>query len=201
MIRMSTTHRRRSRLWLPLILGAVIVLPIAWYLGSPLFISRTVNEAFPMSATATVPEGMTRQQVEDEMMKASKDDVTATEAMPAAGEVKVLAKGSFVSADGVHTGKGTAAFYRVGQGLVLRLDPFESTNGPDLHIYLSGSAAPRNSEQLHQGTSLEVAKLKGNIGAQNYTLPAGTDPGEFKSVVIYCKRFHVVFSTAELISQ
>jgi hypothetical protein len=197
MVRTPAVQRGRSR-WIWVILGAIIILPIAWYLGSPLFITRTVNEPFPMSATATVPQGMTRQQVEDEMKKAADQTVNASDAMPAAGEVRALAKGDFVSADGVHKGKGTATAYRVGQELIVRLDPFESTNGPALHVYLSGHAAPKNGGQLNESGALDLGNLKGNVGAQNYTLPAGTDLSKFKSVVIYCQRFHVVFSSATL---
>ena len=43
-----------------------------------------------------------------------------------------------------------------------------------------------------------MATLKGNIGSQNYELPADLDLARFRSVVIYCKRFSTVFSTAEL---
>jgi hypothetical protein len=45
---------------------------------------------------------------------------------------------------------------------------------------------------------LDLGSLKGNLGNQNYDIPAGTDINQFKSVVIYCLPFHVVFSTADL---
>lgn len=45
---------------------------------------------------------------------------------------------------------------------------------------------------------VEVAKLKGNLGGQNYVLSQGVRLGDYHAVVIYCKRFHVVFSTATL---
>jgi hypothetical protein len=166
----------RGRRWIWLVVfGAIVVLPIAWYLGSPLFLNKTVNEAFPMKQT-----------------------VTASENMPAAAEPKALSSGSFGEVDAVHKGQGTATVYRAGGALVLRLDPFQVTNGPDLYVYLSAHPAPRNSRQLHEGAALEVSRLKGNIGAQNYTLPADLDLSRYKSVVVYCRRFSVVFSTAEL---
>jgi hypothetical protein len=199
MIESSTAQHSRFRRWWWLILAAVIVLaPVAWYLGSPLFINRTVNEAFPMSTGATVPDGMTRRQVEGEMQTAAAQTTTASEAMPAAGEPKALARGAFQSADGIHKGTGTATAYQVGQDIVVRLDPFESTNGPALHVYLSGATAPKSRGELERNGYLDLGTLKGNIGAQNYTLPAGTDLARFKSVVIYCQRFHVVFSSAQL---
>ena len=57
---------------------------------------------------------------------------------------------------------------------------------------------PRSSAQLHEQGAFEVARLKGNVGDQNYALPADLDLSTYRSVVIYCKRFGVVFSTAEL---
>src|SRR5574341_1544410 len=164
---LSTARRPATRRWLVLVVAAIIVLPIAWYLGSPLFLNKSVDEAFPMSGNAALPEGMTRQQAEEEMMKASKETANANEAMPAAGATAV-SRGSFTEVDRVHKAKGTATIYKVGGSLILRLDPFDSTNGPDLYVYLSPQPMPRSSEQVHQGGSLEVARLKGNIGSQNY---------------------------------
>jgi 2-polyprenyl-6-methoxyphenol hydroxylase-like FAD-dependent oxidoreductase len=46
----------------------------------------------------------------------------------------------------------------------------------------------------------EVARLKGNIGDQNYELPADLDLSQYRAVVIYCKRFSDIFSTAELLT-
>ncbi len=111
----------------------------------------------------------------------------------------LLASGKFGAVDGVHKGQGSARVFRLSDGQrILRLEEFKVTNGPDLYVYLSGHAAPRNSGQLHEGGALEVGRLKGNIGNQNYALPADVDLSKFKSVVIYCKQFSVIFSTAEL---
>ena len=111
----------------------------------------------------------------------------------------LLASGQFGAVDGLHKGQGSARLFRLSNGQrILRLEEFKVTNGPDLYVYLSGHAAPRNSGQLHEGGALEVGRLKGNIGNQNYALPADVDLSKFKSVVIYCKQFSVIFSTAEL---
>jgi hypothetical protein len=177
--------------------------PVAWYLGSPLFINRVVDEPFPtsgaplfpMSAGATVPEGMTRQQVEDRMTEASKVQAPADEAMPSGATGAT--RGTFAGADDFHKGEGTATVYRVGEGAVLRLESFKVTNGPDLYVILTKHAAPRSRADVMQGY-LEIGKLKGNIGSQNYTLPREASLAEYRTVVIYCKPFHVVFATAPL---
>jgi len=199
MLRSLPIPAGRPRRLLAILIAAAIVLPVAWYLGSPLFVNKNVNEAFPMSANATVPAGMTHQQVEDRMAQAAKIDTTMAEAMPS-GTVSpvIVSQGTFVNGDSFHKGEGTATVVRVGQDVLVRLDPFKVTNGPALHVYLSGHTAPRNSAELHDSGALDLGTLRGNIGGQNYPIPAGTDLSKYHSVVIYCQMFHVVFSTAEL---
>ncbi len=125
-----------------------------------------------------------------------------TEVRPQSTQPVLLANGQFGAVDGFHKGEGTASVFRLPDGkLVLRLEDFKVTNGPDLYVFLSGHPAPRNAGQVHEGGALEVARLKGNIGNQNYALPANVDLSKFKSVVIYCKQFSVVFSTAKLVSR
>ncbi len=123
-----------------------------------------------------------------------------SESAPTAPAQSRLAAGRFGVVDGIHKGEGTASLVQLPDGQrVLRLeDDFRVTNGPDLYRYLSGSAAPRTSAELHGSSSFEVAQLKGNVGGQNYALPGDLDLSKFRSVVIYCRRFTTVFSTAEL---
>ena len=123
-----------------------------------------------------------------------------SESAPAAPAQSRLAAGRFGVIDGIHKGEGAATLVRLPDGqTVLRLeDDFRVTNGPDLYVYLSDSAAPRTSAELHGTGAFEVAQLKGNVGGQNYALPDDLDLTRFRSVVIYCRRFTTVFSTAEL---
>lgn len=179
------------------IIGIVVAVgaSVAWYLASPLFISKTVVEEFPMSAKATVPEGMTRQEVENALMEATKQTTTSTDLMPA--QATVLARGRFVDADAFHKGSGMALIAQVDGQRLLRLEEFQVTNGPDLYVYLAAHPKPATREDVDQGF-LNLGRLKGNLGAQNYELVPGTDLSRYRSVVIYCQRFHVVFATATL---
>jgi hypothetical protein len=111
----------------------------------------------------------------------------------------VLGRGEFTVVDAIHKGVGTATIYQLVDGRrILRLEGFSVTNGPDLFVYLSGHPEPRSSGQLHETADFELARLKGNVGDQNYELPPDLDLEQFRSVVIYCKRFTTVFSTATL---
>ncbi len=165
----------------------------AWYLVSPLFITNEVDDAFPMAATAQVPDDMTRDDVEAEMVKAADSpSVEATDAMPA-DTPAVIAIGTFMDADNFHKGSGTATLYTLADGSnVVRLEDFEVTNGPDLHVLLSTSDDPA----ADLGDYLDLGSLKGNVGNQNYDIPAGVDVSLYRSVIIYCDPFDVLFASA-----
>ncbi len=199
------------RYWWVVVLLVIIGVPVAWYLGSPLFINKVVDEPFPtgtgakpaganfpMSQGATVPEGMTQQQVEDKMMEASKVDTAMAEAMPAgAAQGAIVAHGTFTGADDFHMGEGTATVHRAGQELILRFEGFKVTNGPDLRVVLTRNAAPKKGAEVLAGY-VELGMLKGNIGSQNYTLPQRLNLDEYRAVVIYCKPFNFIFAVAPL---
>ena len=145
----------------------VVVLPIAWWLLSPLFISKTVHEDFPTAGTQ-------------------------------ARTAKVRS-GNFRDADSSHKGSGQAAIHRLADGShVLRLENFKSTNGPDLYVLLASHPDPRKSSDLKEKGFVNLGGLKGNIGNQNYAVPANVDVSKQGSVIIYCKTFSVIFSVAPL---
>lgn len=159
-------------------LGVLVVLggaPIAWYLGSPLFINKVVDEPFP---SATAPRSVS---------------IAPSDAAQGA----IVARGTFSGVDEFHKGEGIATIVRTGADTLLRLDSFNVTNGPDLHVILTKSASPKTRADVEAGY-VGVAKLKGNVGSQNYALPKDLVVSEYKAVVIYCAPFHVVFATAPL---
>ena len=121
-------------------------------------------------------------------------------AMPAEKPAAVaLRSGNFKDADSFHRGKGRATIYQGEDGsYLLRLEELDVTNGPDLHVILSPHADPDNSREVKTEGYVDLGKLKGNRGNQNYPIPPGVDIGIFNSVVIYCKPFSVVFSVASL---
>ena len=190
-----------------LIAAAIVVLVplafVAWWFLSPLFIDDVVDEEFPMSFNAELPAGMTRQEAEDQMAEAAAVDTPVEEDMPepmaspaAPAKVKV---GNFTDADRFHKGSGTATIYRGADGAhLLRFEDFKVTNGPALRVILSPHPNARNSAEVHLEGYVDLGDLKGNIGNQNYPLPADLDLSTIGSVIIYCEPFSVVFSVAPL---
>ena len=209
MIRLWTSINIRWRL-AAIAMIALIMLPVAWYLGSPLFINTTVNERFPdlpaldaptsLPAIRTAPAVVTAPTVGPALNIAPTAPV-ATPVPTTLPAPVALSSGQFTEVDTIHKGEGTATLYRLPDDRrLLRFEPFKVQNGPDLYVYLSGHPMPRSSAELHAQGAFEVARLKGNIGDQNYELPADLDLSPYHAVVIYCKRFGVVFSTAELVT-
>ena len=110
---------------------------------------------------------------------------------------KVLAKGEFHNAD--KTGSGTVTLYQLADGKrVLRLTDFSVDNGPDLHVRLIAAADARDTTSVAKTDHVELGKLKGNKGDQNYDVPADVDLGKYKVVSIWCNRFSVNFAAAPL---
>lgn len=194
-----TSTRRRKLAAVFVVALAIPAIALAWWLGSPLFLDKEVNEEFPRAAAASLPEDMTMADAEKQMMDAEAITTTASDNMSMDG-VTAVVEGSFRDADSFHKGSGSATVYRLDDGsYVLRLEDFRVTNGPDLHVYLGEASNPTSSSDVRDGGYLDLGPLKGNLGNQNYDVPAGTDISQYRSVVIYCEPFHVVFAVATLV--
>lgn len=100
--------------------------------------------------------------------------------------------GNFIDAgDGFHKAEGVAKVIDLTDGRTfLRLENLKTTNGPDLYVYLSTG---KDASEI-----VDLGRLKGNIGNQNYEIPAGTDLSKFNTVLIWCKAFSTLFGSAQL---
>ena len=56
----------------------------------------------------------------------------------------------------------------------------------------------KDTASVAKADYVEVAKLKGNKGAQNYELPEKADLDKYRVVSIWCNRFSVNFAAAPL---
>jgi hypothetical protein len=110
-----------------------------------------------------------------------------------------VAQGEFTGADASHQGSGTATIVqREGGDLVLQLEDFSVTDGPDLYVYLTGAAAPASGDDL--GEIVDLGLLRSPTGDQEYDIPDDTAVEDYSSVVIYCLAFEVLFAYAPLSS-
>jgi hypothetical protein len=113
---------------------------------------------------------------------------------PPSGPV-LLGAGQFVGLAG-HSGTGDAGiFQNPDRSLVLRFENFDIEHGPDLEVYLVPGP---DQTSLAEG-SIHLGALKGNVGDQNYELPAGTElaSGAYTALV-WCEAFSVEFVGATI---
>jgi hypothetical protein len=197
------------------IIIAAIAIPVGIYTVSPLFINTTVNETLPTTSSLTdlqkFQEFMSMNNEEQRVEKgqqmtteeknailrgaaqtnANTINQTMTEATTLGGGAS-LAIGRFIGVnDGIHNAEGLAKVIRLDNvSTILRLENFKATNGPDLYVYL----ATNNSAS----DFVNLGRLKGNIGNQNYDIPEGTDLSRYDTVLIWCKAFSVLFGGAKL---
>jgi hypothetical protein len=153
------------------IVGLAVLGAIGWYLFRPelLFVNKQVNE----SLTAQVPAG-------------------ADQAVSMA-----VASGPFHSV--AHETKGLATVHQLPDGArLLRLTEFVTSNGPDVRVYLIAAADATDDATVKQAGFVELGKLKGNQGDQNYHIPADLELDKYRAVTIWCRRFGVNFGTAPL---
>lgn len=116
------------------------------------------------------------------------DSVTAT-GSPALAEIAPVWSGAFVDTPG-HPGGGAVTVYEMAGERTLRLSEFTTTAGPDLFVYLS-----RDTEATE---FVNLGELRAVAGDLNYEVPAGVAIAEYPYVLIWCKRFGVLFMSAQL---
>jgi Electron transfer DM13 len=113
---------------------------------------------------------------------------------PKAAEPMALAAGDFVGVD--HRAAGTATLYEQNGEFVLRFeDDTTIQNGPDLFVWLLATDSYDGGVPTDY---LDLGKIKGNVGGQNYELPPEFDPDVHQLVLVWCKRFAVPFAAAPL---
>lgn len=184
------------------VVAAFVIIAAAWFFVSPLFIDEVVDEQFEFPTRVQImamsdgerERAMSRVMSVVETMPESRVD----ESMSGTDVPTVLKSGTFNDADAIHKGAGDATLYRLPDGShVLRFENFRVTNGPALVVYLAEHPDPQRAADVSAGY-LSLGPLKGNVGNQNYVIPAGTDPSQFGSAVIWCELFDVLFSPAPL---
>jgi hypothetical protein len=201
--------KRRSITAIAVILVLAIALPVAWYLAAPLFIDRTVQESFPESTAQKPAEKTMEESMPEEVVAkataAMEKAMTEPEAVMEQDvpedmtSMTILAQGDIY--DVAHEGKGTATVYRLGDGsTILRFEEFEVVNGPELHVYLAPDDPVPNNVGVELAGAVDLGLLKGNIGDQNYKIPASLDISQYRSVVIWCQPFRVPFNAAPLVA-
>ncbi len=177
---------RRRWLWAAaaviVVVGAVVLF---WFQPHKLFIDDRVEESIPtVTSPPTSGPGV--------------DPAPSTPTTGAVLEPVELSRGEFVSRD--HGTSGVARVLELADGRrILRLEGLDTDNGPDLYVYLTASPAD-GDEGAFDDDHLDLGRLKGNQGDQNYDIPSSADLDAFPTVVIWCDRFDSAFGAADLLA-
>jgi len=200
------------------IIIAAIAIPLGVYTISPIFINTEINEPLPsLSSDSSIgfekfmattedekinaAKNMTFEEKDRIMKMAAEQDTTINETMTTTMNIsqnreenKNLIVGDFMGVnDGIHDAEGKAKILTISDGSqILRLEDFRSTNGPDVHLYLS--------TDKQASDFIDLGRLKANNGNQNYQIPINTDFSKYKYVLIWCQPFSVLFGSAQLSS-
>jgi Electron transfer DM13 len=142
------------------------------------FTSSRVDEPDPVAAASAAPEGP--------------ESGTAAPDRP-----EVLAEGRFVSQE--HDTSGMARIVELPDGKrILRLAGFSTSDGPDVHVWLSAAKADGDWHAADDGEYVALGELKATDGNHNYAIPADAKLDGLRSAVIWCDRFDVAFGSAPL---
>lgn len=198
----ASLHPQPQRRWRPtrillLTTGVLVLLVaggVAWWLFSPLFFHATSHEANPFTQTPVVTSTS---------IPASTPSAVAT---PVPAGPTILATGKFI--DKINSGLGLANDHGSGNVTIgktadgayqIHFDHLNVTNGPDLHVYLAPTTNSTDAEQVKR-EGLDLGMLTATEGALNVSIPTsiGTHLTQYRSVVIVCKTFSVIFTTAPL---
>jgi hypothetical protein len=187
------------------IVGVGTIVVIAGFLAfrpDKLFVDDVVDEslsdAFATTSPATIPVTTTTVSPTSDLTPSS--EPTTTTSAPASTTTQpsgpvVISTGAFFGID--HSASGTATVYEQDGDHVLRFeDDTDIQNGPDLYVWLLPDDDYLGGEPREY---IDLGKIKGNVGGQNYELPTEFDPDVHRFVLVWCLRFNVPFAAAPLV--
>ena len=122
----------------------------------------------------------------------------AAEQLTEADRSELVASGQFIHvnpSDPIHYGKGKVSVYQ--RAVFLEKD-FEVGPGPAYHVYLVPKEQVRVAEAVNNSMYIDLGGLRAFKGSQRYPIPTGVNLKNFGSVVIWCERFSVLISPADL---
>jgi hypothetical protein len=155
---------------------AVMIFGLLYFAPQDLLINTSVDEPLPTAvATGSAQDS----------------------GLPGASGPTVLRRGRFRS--GEHRTTGTALLLRLADARTfVRLQGLSTSNGPAVRVWLSAARAPGSDAAVGRAAHVDLGGLKANHGNQNYGVANATRLSRYRSVVVWCARFHVVFGSAPL---
>lgn len=162
------------------VIGCVIIVTVAWYLLSPIWRVKIVNDVSPLAPSAISSSQDSEAMQSEDSAHSAKQDMLAT--------ARIIAEAPFVR--GAHDVQGKALLIEQNGKHILRFENFNTINGPDLYIYLSTGLG------LQANSFIDLGRIKATRGNVNYALDDSVDITKYRTVMVWCKAFGVLFSSA-----
>lgn len=180
----GSSNRRR---WILLVAVVLVVAAVVllWFQPQKLLIDERVDEPLPEAASVAdqPPPPGSASGVDMPIASAPEEPVDRY-------------RGQFISRD--HGTSGVVRIVELADGRrIVRLEGLETDNGPDLYLYLSTNPADGPEGDFDEAY-VNLGRLQGNLGDQNYDVPEDVDPARYQSVVIWCDRFDSAFGAASV---
>ena len=191
-------ERRRKRRWVIAAAAGAVVVALGLALFKPwlLFIDVRVDEQLPTVAASTVGSPPSPERTAP---SATAKPTSGSPSTAPAGPVQ-LAEGRLISHE--HATTGTVRIVRQpGGSRVLTLENLDTSNGPDVHVWLSAADVVEGTAGWFTAGSAEhydLGLIKGNQGNQVYAIPDDVDLSRYRSVDLWCVQFSVSFGAAQL---
>lgn len=130
-------------------------------------------------------------------LASTSDNLLGTTAAHA--EMMSISTGMIKGVGGNYIGEGNVKIVKDASGKhTLELTDFTSSAGPDLKVFLVEGSGLKDGNDVIAGKHVNLGLLQSTSGAQSYVLPEGVDPADFGSVAIFCEKYTVLFSSADL---
>ncbi len=172
---------------------ALVILSVAYFLLSPLWTKKVLNEDIPVStSTQTVKDDLmvmdskTKADFEKQTMEMKDEVMAKNDSMPE-NKPTIISQSNMIAK--AHDVKGSALIVKSGEQTFLRFENLKTINGPDLRIYLSSD--------LSNDDIIDLGPIRATEGNANYLIPAGTDLSKYRNAMIWCRTFRVLFSYAQ----
>ncbi|GAA4368814.1 DM13 domain-containing protein [Agromyces bauzanensis] len=189
---------RRRRLWWWIGGGALVALAIAAALVFQpwlLFVDVRVDDDIQIASAAPTSEPSANASAPP---SASGTPAPSTPSAPAAPVE--LSRGTLISHE--HETTGTVRVIQLPDGSrQLALENLDTTNGPDVHVWLSAGAVVEGFDGWFTAGGhpyVDLGMIKGNQGNQVYDIPADVDLSAYPTVDLWCVQFAVSFGAAAL---
>lgn len=179
---------------------ALLIFIFVWFEPHKAFIDERVDEVVPQAETViqedAAPTTSSDSSAGTTPLPADETSVVVTTLVPPVAYPVLLSQSVLI--DVAHGGSGTVLVLELEDGSrVLRFEDLDVLNGPDLVVILSDRSLS-GADDYTDGQYLILGELKGNLGNQNYQIPAEVDLSEWATAAIWCRRFNTTFNVASI---